>query len=85
MASKKIPYEQALKLSQWLATFNELNAVVQQAQQRLERLRAKLIGAGEFADIPLDGKGLEVKLEPGPDKHGLVAVEWKEPDDAPAN
>ena len=83
MASKKIPYEQALKLVQWLATFAELNGVVSAAQQRLERLRAKLIGAGEFADVPLDGKGLEVKLEPGPDKHGLIEVEWKEPDNAP--
>ena len=83
MASKRIPYEQALKLAQWLGSFAELNAVVQQAQQRLERLRAKLIGAGEFADVPLDGKGLEVKLEPGPDEHGLVEVSWKEPDDAP--
>ena len=83
MASKKIPYEQALKLVQWLATFAELNGVVSAAQQRLERLRAKLIGAGEFADVPLDGKGLEVKLEPGPDKHGLVEVSWKEPDNAP--
>ena len=83
MASKLIPYEQALKLAQWLGTFQELNAVVQQAQQRVERLRARLVDAGEFADIPLDGKGLEIKLEAGPDKHGLIEVEWKEPDDAP--
>ena len=82
MATKKIPYEQALKLAQWLANFAELNPMAQQVNQRLERLRTKLIGAGEFADIPLDGKGLEVKLESGPDKHGLIEVEW---DDAPAN
>ena len=83
MASKEIPYEQALKLASWLATFAELNAVVTAAQQRLERLRAKLLGAAEFADIPLDRADLDVQLEAGPDKHGLIAVEWKEPDDAP--
>ena len=82
MASKRIPYAQALKLAQWLGTFAELNAVVMQAQQRLERLRAKLVDAGEFADIPLDGKGMEIKLEAGPDKHGLIEVEWN---DAPGN
>ena len=76
MSTKRIPYEQALKLAQGLATFAELNGVVQSAQQRVERLRAKLVGAGEFTDIPLDGKGLDIKLEAGPDEHGLIEVEW---------
>ena len=82
MSTTRIPYAQALKLAQWLATFQELNAVVTQAQQRLERLRAKLVDAGEFTDIPLDGKGLDIKLEAGPDKHGMIEVEWN---DAPGN
>ena len=84
MASRQIPYEQALKLASWLATFAELNAVVTAAQQRLERLRQRLVGAGEFADIPLDGQNLDVQLEAGP-KRGLITVTWKDPDDAPAN
>jgi len=84
MASKEIPYEQALKLATWLATFRELDAVARAAQQRLERLRGKLLGAAEFADIPLDRGDLDVQLEAGP-KRGLITVQWKDRDDAPAD
>jgi len=77
---KKIPYEQALNLSIYMRTFAELNAVIQGAQQRLERLRQPLQGYAEIAGIPLDRTGVNVKIDKGPDKKGMIGVEWEEAD-----
>jgi len=78
MATKQIPYEQALKLATWLAIYPELNAVVQDAQKRLDGLRKQLVSAAEFVGIPLDKGILNVKLEDGPDKRGFITIEWEE-------
>lgn len=82
MAKKRklIPYEQALELTIYMRTLRELNAVVQMAQQRLERMRQPLLGYAQIAGIPLDKTGLKIGIEDGPDKRGQVALEWEEPD-----
>lgn len=81
MAKKRklIPYEQALKLAIYMRTLRELNAVVQMAQQRLERMRQPLLGYAQIAGIPLDRSDLKIAIEEGP-RRGMIAVEWEEPD-----
>ena len=82
MSTKRIPYAQALKLAQWLGIFQATNPMAQSMLRQVDQMRQKLVDAGEFTDIPLDGQGLDIKLEAGPDKHGLIEVEWT---DEPAN
>lgn len=75
---KWIPYEQALELSIYMRALTELNAVMQAAQRRLDRLRQPLLGYAQIAGIPLDRADLNIAIEKGPNKKGLVAVEWEE-------
>jgi len=77
MATKSIPYEQALKLVIWMNNFQELNGVVQDATTRLDTLRKKLLAAADFTSIPLHSTNLNVHIEDGPDKDGLITVEWE--------
>ena len=79
---KRIPYEQALKL--WQRRMSLINAqqLLARAQAQIEREKQWLTDAHDFADIPLDADKLNIKLEKGPDKRGMIAVEWEVPDDA---
>ena len=81
MAKKLIPYEQALRLDRWSHSWKRGSELIAGIQRELERERLRLVAAYEFAGIPLDGQ-VDVKLEDGPDEQGMVAVEWKDKDDA---
>lgn len=77
----KLPYKQALKLMEWRMSYLKGQALIQNAQTQLERERQKLASVHEFAEIPTD-RDVQVKLEDGPDKKGMIVVEWEEPDAA---
>ena len=77
-----IPYKQALKLMEWRMSYLKGQALIQNAERQLEHERQKLTNIHEFAEIPTD-KDVNIKLEDGPDKKGMIMVEWEEPDVTP--
>ena len=81
MATKKIPHAQALKLLIWREKFTFAKQLLDTAERAIEKLRTGIVDAHEFTDIPVDAaKGVNIKLEDGPDENGLVEVEWEAPD-----
>ena len=83
MAEKKIPYEQALSLSIYMSTLAELGSVAQMVEQRLNALRQPLIGFAKIASIPLDRADLKIHMDKGPNRQGLILIEWED-DSAPS-
>ena len=82
MAEKRIPYEQALKLTGYMQVLVEMQRITQAMAQRVQELRLPLEGYAEIAGIPLTRADLEVHIDDGPDTEGQVLVEWKD-EDAP--
>lgn len=78
--TKRIPFEQAMKLHQWRRLLLHSQEMIGSLQQFVERERHRLLAAHEFADIPADGTNLEIKLERY--RGGPVTVTWEEEQDA---
>lgn len=78
MTEERIPLNQAVNLVAYMKAFGEVGAIMQAAEQRMNQLREPLVGFAKIANIPLDQVGLVVHIDKGPDKKGLILVEWKD-------
>jgi len=62
----------------WRTQFTFAKGLLDSAERSIEKLRTSIVDAHEFTDIPVEAaKGVDIKLDDGPDENGLIEVEWE--------